>query len=1041
MLVAPHLRALFALILASGTYADNDFQEVAEVCAGAGQFCGNSNIGPNCCPKGEYCQPWSPAYYQCVSQPAKRGVPEAGVDYWGNDIADITSLLLPEECCNRCADTLGCMAFTFVNASWDGKTHCYLKSAIGAKKSIPGAVSAAVTSPRTSSCSTQVGGYCGNKDWSLCCPYGSYCQPWNTGYYQCIKAPRHCSTQLTDVDFYGNDLGVVYGLHPTDCCEKCTQTAGCVGYTFVNDNPGKTACYLKSSIDETSGGWTFWHSARTMASLRRLLQRDAPPAAPWTARDETYAPPASHAHRERAETAPTAQLEAAGAAIPVPNTQPARVSSFPRHFFDRAGGRSSSSSSSSSDGDDLEGAGGAMTSTSYFRPRTMDGYTRYLEAAFMEGYLEKQSSEDAKLWKRRWFVMQDSKLFYYKSQTDVKEQKPSDDTCCGVISMENIDSVTTAKDFGVAAFQIRMESRRYVLRAESKDMMHEWLFNFQKSIANIVSALSRTQAEHRPNRLCNSLSRRSMSRVNRSVSFDYQDYMDQFPVAASVDDLYRGRASGGFFASTSFSDESTGGDGSSSSRTSPRRASSPLAFGSFGPRSPLMFAFDPMDDVPEHHTPPVLRSSIAESKEETTETPPMMPTSSPPVATGKYIPRYLRNRSAAEPTSPPPLPVDLSPPPEPAPAPTAGRWVPRHQREGFAEMQPIESFSINSRDSFHETFNEDSSSYSTGDDVHGVTSLLGVRSAMEDVCCCIPDLNAHLKDDEPHHQKQSFYALFDGHSGVRAATFSNQRLVPYLTAHDAFMTDTRLAFEECFARIDKEFLAKAEEESLDDGTTAAVVLIRGNRLITANIGDSRAVVSIGGQALDIIEEQTPGREDERRRIESQGGWVKEERELQLSKLHSMDLSDPEIQQRAERVVKWVTIYRVNGELAVSRAIGDIDYKGEALSKYEYWAFPEGHGRVFHGDLVISMPECQEIEITPEFDFLILACDGLWDTIKSKEAVKYVADRLNEGYSAKQASQSLANLAIRSGSSDNVSVVIVLLNTEQVSSSIDAFSRQ
>lgn len=713
----------------------------------------------------------------------------------------------------------------------------------------------------------------------------------------------------------------------------------------------------------------------------------------------------------------------------------------------------------------MEGAGGAMTSTSYFRPRTMDGYTRYLEAAFMEGYLEKQSSENPKLWKKRWFVMQESKLFYYKSQGDVKEQKPTDDTCCGVISMENIESVTTAKDFGVAAFQIRMESRRYVLRAESKDMMHEWLFNFQKSIANIVSALSRSQAVAAPNRFCGNLSRRqSMPRVNRSVSFDYQDYMDQFPIAASVDDLYRGRASGGFFASTSFSDESTGGDGSSSSRASPRRASSPLGFGGFGPRSPLMFAFDPMDDVPEHHTPLVRHNSIAETKEEesvdydeqlhlggrweenehtekATEAPPIIPTASPPAAVGKYVPRYLRNRSAAEATSPPPLPVDLSPPQEPAPAPTAGRWVPRHQREGFAEMQPIESFSINTRDSFHEPFNEDSSSYSTGDDVHGVTSLLGVRSAMEDVCCCIPDLNAHLKDDEPHHQRQSFYALFDGHSGVRAATFSNQRLVQYVISHEAFMSDTRLAFEECFSRIDREFLQKAEEESLDDGTTAAVVLIRGNRLITANIGDCRAVVSIGGQALDIIEEQTPGRPDERERIEKQGGWVKEERELQLSKLHSMDLSDPEIQQRAERVVKWVTIYRVNGELAVSRAIGDIDYKGEALFKYEYWAFPEGHDRVFRGDLVISVPECQEIEITPEFDFLILACDGLWDTIKSKEAVKYVADRLNEGYSAKQASQSLANLAIRSGSSDNVSVVIVLLNTEQTSSSIDALSRQ
>uniref|UniRef100_A0AAV1TER5 PPM-type phosphatase domain-containing protein n=1 Tax=Peronospora matthiolae TaxID=2874970 RepID=A0AAV1TER5_9STRA len=255
------------------------------------------------------------------------------------------------------------------------------------------------------------------------------------------------------------------------------------------------------------------------------------------------------------------------------------------------------------------------------------------------------------------------------------------------------------------------------------------------------------------------------------------------------------------------------------------------------------------------------------------------------------------------------------------------------------------------------------------------------------------------------------------------------------------MVDTHLAFRECFARIDKEFLQKAEDESLDDGTTAAVVLIRGNRLITANIGDSRAVVSIRGQALDIIEEQTPGRADERKRIEEQGGWVNEERELQLSKLHCMDLSDPEIQQRAERVVKWMTIYRVNGELAVSRAIGDIDYKGEALSRYEYWAFPEGHDRMFRGDLVISVPECQEIEITPEFDFLILACDGLWDTIKSKEAVKYVADRLSQGYSAKQASQSLANLAIRSGSSDNVSVVIVLLNTEQLPRDINAFSRE
>ncbi|KAF1781745.1 Protein phosphatase 2C family [Phytophthora cactorum] len=700
-----------------------------------------------------------------------------------------------------------------------------------------------------------------------------------------------------------------------------------------------------------------------MASLRRFLHRDTPPPASWQPDETLRLEP--HMRTRARRDGPQFALEAAnneqGTAIPVPTAHASRAS------------RASSNV--------------RVDARPRLRPHPRRTATIWrVQSCVYGGYLEKQSSENPKLWKKRWFVMQESKLFYYKSQGDVKEQKPTDDTCCGVISMENIDSVTTA-DFGVAAFQIRMESRRYVLRAESKDMMHEWLFNFQKSIANIVSALSRTQAF-----------------ATRTLMESMRDLL-----------TFERICLGGFLASTSFSDESTGGDGSSSSRTSPRRASSPLAFGGFGPRSPLMFAFDPMDDVPEHHTPPVRQSSIAETKEESIDHDGQLHLGG----------RWEENENTETTTEAHQLFRRRRPRSQQARACTCSYcWslVPRHQREGFAEMQPIESFSINTRDSFHETFNEDSSSYSTGDDVHGVTSLLGVRSAMEDVCCCIPDLNAHLKDDQPHHQRQSFYALFDGHSGVRAATFSNQRLVSYLTSHEAFMSDTRLAFEECFARSTENFCKRL--------TRSSCGVDSGNRLITANIGDCRAVVSIGGQALDIIEEQTPGRPDERERIEKQGGWVKEERELQLSKLHSMDLSDPEIQQRAERVVKWVTIYRVNGSWLCLAPLAILTIRARHCRSMST------------GPFLRDTTECfMEIEITPEFDFLILACDGLWDTIKSKEAVKYVADRLNEGYSAKQASQSLANLAIRSGSSDNVSVVIVMLNTEQMSSSIDAFSRQ
>ncbi|KAG1704700.1 hypothetical protein DVH05_005629 [Phytophthora capsici] len=75
-------------------------------------------------------------------------------------------------------------------------------------------------------CQNTIGGPCGDssRDRAMnCCDYG-YCQPWNSG------------------------IQTIYGLYPTDCCDKCTSTSGCAAYTFINENPdGKTACYLKSS--------------------------------------------------------------------------------------------------------------------------------------------------------------------------------------------------------------------------------------------------------------------------------------------------------------------------------------------------------------------------------------------------------------------------------------------------------------------------------------------------------------------------------------------------------------------------------------------------------------------------------------------------------------------------------------------------------------------------------------------------------------------------------------------------------------------------
>ncbi|KAG6615206.1 glycoside hydrolase family 17-like protein [Phytophthora cinnamomi] len=107
--------------------------------------------------------------------------------------------------------------------------------------------SSALSSAGSGSTCAIKGDNCGSDhEGAQCCESGSYCQPWNPWYHQCISKPAKCSGQFTNVDFYGNDLFVVYGLQPDACCEKCARTKGCATYTFVSDNPGRTACYLKS---------------------------------------------------------------------------------------------------------------------------------------------------------------------------------------------------------------------------------------------------------------------------------------------------------------------------------------------------------------------------------------------------------------------------------------------------------------------------------------------------------------------------------------------------------------------------------------------------------------------------------------------------------------------------------------------------------------------------------------------------------------------------------------------------------------------------
>mmetsp|Transcript_10803 Transcript_10803/g.17687 ORF Transcript_10803/g.17687 Transcript_10803/m.17687 type:complete len:135 (-) Transcript_10803:248-652(-) len=92
--------------------------------------------------------------------------------------------------------------------------------------------------------------------------------------------------------------------------------------------------------------------------------------------------------------------------------------------------------------------------------------------------------------------------------------------------------------------------------------------------------------------------------------------------------------------------------------------------------------------------------------------------------------------------------------------------------------------------------------------------------------------------------------------------------------------------------------------------------------------------------------------------------------------------------------------RVNGILAVSRALGDIPLQ----------------------PFVTPEPEVTETHLTTDDEFLILACDGVWDVLSKEQACEVVASEPN----AEKAAVLLRDKAYSSGSGDNISVVTIQL---------------
>ncbi|XP_070554054.1 probable protein phosphatase 2C T23F11.1 isoform X2 [Ptychodera flava] len=260
----------------------------------------------------------------------------------------------------------------------------------------------------------------------------------------------------------------------------------------------------------------------------------------------------------------------------------------------------------------------------------------------------------------------------------------------------------------------------------------------------------------------------------------------------------------------------------------------------------------------------------------------------------------------------------------------------------------------------------------------GSSCMQGWRINMEDAHTHI----LSLQDDK----SAAFFAVYDGHGGAKVAQYAGKNLHNRITQQPAYSRgDIEEAIKGGFISIDEDML---EDDLMKDelaGTTAVIVLMKDNKMYCGNVGDSRAVACTRGQVQQLSYDHKPSNEDETKRIIAAGGWVE--------------------------------FNRVNGNLALSRALGDFVFKKNDKKKPDE-------------QIVSAVPDVIVKDITEDHEFLVLACDGIWDVLSNQEVVNFVRTRIAEKMEPEQICEELMTRCLAPDCQmgglgcDNMTVVLV-----------------
>jgi serine/threonine protein phosphatase PrpC len=311
---------------------------------------------------------------------------------------------------------------------------------------------------------------------------------------------------------------------------------------------------------------------------------------------------------------------------------------------------------------------------------------------------------------------------------------------------------------------------------------------------------------------------------------------------------------------------------------------------------------------------------------------------------------------------------------------------------------------------------------------YAFSGMQGWRVSMEDAhiaCAVVP------VDGQKPLAGHSLFGVMDGHGGsftsetaeeIFLRSFSQRSdLKLYANLSSEEKRDVpgvellRLALADTFGSLDIEirglqnkkneaFLSMSERPNTDtsspplkyerSGSTCVVVMLTPSHIICANAGDSRAILRRGGKTLPLSFDHKPSNIPELMRIQTAGGFVKAK--------------------------------RVDGDLAVSRGLGDFSYKAmESL--------PVEQQKVIPDPQFIVYPRNREKD-----EFVIIACDGVWDVATNAECSNFVQELVDEGESDLGAiCEEAMDTCLQRNSRDNMTIGIVGFSGMNIQSGLNA----